>query len=75
MTTCRAASRTATTARCDAGVALAGGLLIVSFTETQGSPVFHGTVTGGTDAYRGITGTVTGHEEPHGAAVRITLRR
>jgi hypothetical protein len=74
VTTCRAASRAATTARCDVGLGLAGGLLTITFTETEASPVFHGTVTGGTGAYRNATGTVTGHEERNGATVRITLR-
>jgi hypothetical protein len=73
VTTCRAASRPATTARCGVGVGLADGLLIITFTETEGNPVFRGTVTGGTGTYRHATGTVTGHEEPNGAAVQITL--
>ena len=47
------------TATADVAFALRGGLLYGSF-ATNGSPTFSGTVTGGTGAFAGVTGTIQG---------------
>ena len=50
--------------------ALSGGLLYGSF-ATNGSPTFSGTVTGGTGAFQGVTGTING--TTNGTLTRMKL--
>ena len=50
-----------------------GGFLYGTLKLSQG-PVIHGTVTGGTDAFKGVTGTITGRSlNKNGTRTAITI--
>ena len=75
VTTCRPAPGDNETARCDVGLGLAGGLLTITFTESDTSATAYGRVTGGTGAYTGVRGSVVIKEGDDGAYVTLTLHR
>lgn len=75
VTTCRAVPGQKKTARCDVGLGLAGGLITIRFTESSGSKVAHGRITGGTGQYLGVYGRVVIEEHKDGADVTATIRR
>ena len=63
------------TARCDVGLGLAGGLITITFTESDGSSTAYGRVTGGSGDYAGARGRVVIHERDNGADVTLTFHR
>ncbi len=48
------------TARVNVAIDTKGGFLYVRFATTNGGKTFSGKVTGGTEAFKGATGTITG---------------
>ena len=73
VTTCRPVKGDPERAVCDVGLGLAGGLITITFWQSDDSNVAHGKVTGGTGAYAGVTGTVLIREGEERARVRLTL--
>lgn len=59
------------TARAHVTAALRGGELRLSFTQQFSSGQFAGKVAGGTGAYAGATGTITGTANKQGAVVTV----
>jgi len=55
-----------------AALALKGGIILARVRSANNNPVFKGRIIGGTGAYSGITGTVTGRDEGHGKTL-LTL--
>lgn len=55
-----------------AALALKGGLILARVHNSTDNPDFKGRILGGTGAYNGITGTVTGRDEGHGKTL-LTL--
>jgi hypothetical protein len=66
--------QTCCTVTADVAFAITGGLLYASF-ATNGSPTFSGTVTGGTGAFNGVTGTISGRliNNPTLTKIRFTI--
>lgn len=54
------------TAVIQAAFALKGGIILVRVRFVNNDPAFKGRILGGTGAYQGISGTVTGRDEGHG---------
>ena len=75
VTTCRPVPGDNSTARCDVGLGLAGGLITITFTESDTSTTAYGRVTSGTGAYTGVRGPVVINEGADGADVTLTLHR
>lgn len=60
------------TALIQAAFALKGGIILVRVPVHRDNPAFKGRILGGTGAYKGISGTVSGREEGHGTTL-LTL--
>ena len=75
VTTCRPIPGDGATARCDVGLGLAGVLITITFTESDGSSTAYGRVTGGSGDYAGARGRVVIHERDNGADVTVTFHR
>jgi hypothetical protein len=56
-------------------LALKGGIITIHFRQAGQSDTFTGRITGGTDKYKNIVGTVSGHSPNHSAELTfVTLR-
>jgi hypothetical protein len=75
VTTCRPVPGNDDTARCDVGLGLSGGLITITFNESDASATAFGRVTGGTGIYAGARGPVVIDEGDNGADVTLTLHR
>jgi hypothetical protein len=64
-----------TTNTASGGVTLStnGGFLYGALKFTSTSSVVHGTVTGGTGAFKGATGTITGNQNKAGTRTAVTI--
>jgi len=58
----------------DVALALKGGLVVGHVTLTESSPRFKGTITSGTGAFEGITGTIRGRQVGDTGKTFVTLR-